>query len=133
MEVSQANRYITPTLQANLNLAISDVIRCLNAKMIFEAWEALQTLYDILPPDVHKEVKIKHDNIKRDFEASGNQCIAYEDLVTSHNEGMTVLNEHTRPFFREMYELLYKGGYLEKQSGPTTKVRGLDRISEALG
>lgn len=119
METAQAHRYITPTLQANWNLAISEVIRCLNSNLTYETWLALQTLYDILPPEIYKEVTVKHDMIEKEFLATATDSSSYEAQILSFNNGMNILRKHERTFFREMYELLYKGGYLEKKTGPS--------------
>ncbi len=133
METSQANRYITPTLQANWNLAISDVIRCLNADLIYEAWLALQTLYDILPPEIHKKVEKDYKKLKTTYEAHYTESTGYEAIVSTYFNGLETLRNETRPFFRLMYELLYGGGYLEKQAGPSTKVTGLSKLEQTLG
>ena len=122
MEASQPNRYITPTLQANWNLAIGDIIRCFNAGLIYEAWLALQTLYDLLPPEKpelkenYKIVRNHFINIKNNFESQATESASYEAIVTSFHNGLTILRKEMRPFFAEIYQLLYKGGYLEKRS-----------------
>ena len=116
MEATQTRRYITPTLQANWNLAIGDVIRCLNAGLIYEAWLALETLYNILPPDIYKKVVNDYQTIKKDFDSHGTDSASYEIIVESYDSGLATLREAVRPFFRKMYELLYEGGYLEKKA-----------------
>jgi len=130
METSQTRRYITPTLQANWNLAISDVIRCLNAGETYEAWLADQTLYGLLPPEredlkeIYTKVRKHYETIKKNLQSHATDSTSYQDVVTSYQNGLTVLTEHVRPFFQEMYELLYRGKYLETSTGPRIEKAG---------
>lgn len=125
-------RYIKPTLQANWNLAISEVIRRLNAGLTYEAWLAIETLYALLPPEERPKIKHKYETIKRELDGHATDSVGYEEILTSFTNSHAVLNKHIRPFFIEMYDLLYNGGYLREDAGPTTKLRGLKSIEDAL-
>jgi len=131
--MESARRYITPTLQANWNQAISEVIRCLNAGFYDAAWRAVGSFYLILPPTIRKKVKNQYENVEKDYDANATDSASYEEIVGSYNEGLATLKNKVPPLFMEMYERLYDGGYLENKAGPTTKVRGLDRMEEILG
>jgi len=82
---------------------------------IAETWKAIETLFCILPPKIHKEMREDYkDIIKKVNMATNGSSVDFLAMVESNNECCLILDEFAIPFFRRMYEALYKGGYLEK-------------------
>jgi len=89
----------------------------MNNTGIAETWRSIETLYMILPPKIFAEVKDDYERIvKRVNSVTNGSTVDFLAMVESNNECCLILEEFAFPFFRKMYDLLYKGGYLEKQS-----------------
>jgi len=89
----------------------------MNTMGIAETWRSIETLYMILPPTIFAEVEGDYKKIvKRVNSVTNGSTVDFLAMVESNNECCIVLEELAFPFFRKCYELLYKGGYLEKQS-----------------
>jgi len=117
LEASQRNRFILPTLQSNFNYAINEVLKRMNTVGIAETWRAIETLFTILPPKIYEVVETDYNDIvKKVNTVTNGSTVDFLAMVESNNECCIVLEELAFPFFRKCYELLYKGGYLEKQS-----------------
>ena len=87
-----------------------------------ETWKSIETLYMILPPTIFAEVEGDYKRIvKRVNSVTNGSTVDFLAMVESNNECCLILEEFAFPFFRKMYELLYKGGYLEKESYRLTK------------
>lgn len=116
MEISQTSRYITPTLQSNWNYAINEVLKRMNNVGIAEVWKAIETLYTILPPTIYEKAKAEYARIVNQVNnATNGSTVDFLAMVESNNEACLILEELAIPFFRKMYDALYKGGYLEKE------------------
>ena len=115
MEDSKRNPFVLPTLMSNFNYAVNEVLRRMNTMGIGEVWRAIETLHVILPPTIYDEVEDDYKRIvKQVNKASSGSSVDFLAMVESNNECCLILEEYAIPFFRKMYELLYKGGYLEK-------------------
>lgn len=115
MATVSSQRYILPTLQSNFNYSINEILKRMNNDGIGETWRAIETLFCILPPKIHKEVQIDYnDIIKKVNTVANGSTVDFLAMVESNNECCLVLEALAIPFFRKMYALLYKGGYLEK-------------------
>jgi len=100
---------------SNFNYAVNEVLRRMNTMGIGEVWRAIETLHVILPPTIYDEVEDDYKRIvKQVNKASSGSSVDFLAMVESNNECCLILEEYAIPFFRKMYELLYKGGYLEK-------------------
>lgn len=117
MESSSAYKYITPTLQSNFNYAIGEVLKRMNNMDIADTWQAIETLYTILPPKIFEQVQSEYKTIiAKVNKVNSGDSVDYMAMVTANNETKRVLGELAIPFFRRMYEALYAGGYLEKKT-----------------
>ena len=115
MEASKRNPFVLPTLQTNFNYVINEVLKRMNNLGIAETWRAIETLFCILPPTLHKEVEADYKNIVRQVNmATNGSTVDFLAMVESNSAACMVLDEFAIPFFRKMYESLYIGGYLEK-------------------
>jgi len=115
LEDSKRNPFVLPTLMSNFNYAVNEVLRRMNTMGIGEVWRAIETLHVILPPTIYDEVEDDYKRIvKQVNKASSGSSVDFLAMVESNNECCLILEEYAIPFFRKMYELLYKGGYLEK-------------------
>jgi len=99
----------------NFNYVINEILKRMNNTGIAETWRGIETLFCILPPDIHKEVREEYKNIVRLVnKVTNGSTVDFLAMVESNNSACLILEEFAVPFFRKMYELLYKGGYLEK-------------------
>lgn len=84
---------------------------------IAETWKAIETLYTILPPTIFDKVQTEYKSIiKQVNEANDGSSVDFPSMVEANKEACLILEELAIPFFRKMYSLLYKGGYLEKEA-----------------
>lgn len=117
MATTSSQRYILPTLQSNFNYSINEILKRMNNVGIGETWRAIETLFHILPPKIYSQVETDYkDIIKKVNAVTNGSTVDFLAMVESNHECCMVLEEYAVPFFRKMYELLYKGGYLEKES-----------------
>jgi len=115
MEASRKNPYILPTLQTNFHYVIGEILKRMNNLGISETWKAIETLFCILPPTIHKEMREDYTSIVKKVNMVTNlSSVDFLQMVESNAECCQILEEFAVPFFRRMYELLYDGGYLEK-------------------
>ena len=109
--------YITPTYQANLNVAWRDVIAALSNADYMHAWECLQTFFEcVAPPEVEKECLKEYEKLQRNFENSKVEGVdSFQTLANSFEACEQVLIAELRPFCRKVKLSLFAHGYLEKE------------------
>lgn len=114
------SRFITPTYQANLNSAIRDVIIRLNHGYVYEAWEALQTLFYMLHPDVQKDCEEKLKQIRTQLK----KILGDRDLDVAYTQAkqrrkiFRLLTTHNRELLGLIMKSLFEHGYLERKPKP---------------
>ena len=113
--MSSENHYVTPTYQSLLILGLDTVAKRLADKQIFEAWQALKTLYVELPPECQKECSKDFEAVKKKVTAirktkgfSYCEVKRYVDRVS-----YTYLAEANLKLFDIFKNSLFAKGYLE--------------------
>ncbi len=101
-EPSSQSHYLLPTYQAPLINAIQQVVIRFNSEgSVMGAWESLETLYSILPPDVHKSISSEYDRIKQRISYALKQRRNPDSLIQQMNseDAMTrILRVENHPF-----------------------------------
>ncbi len=107
--------WITPTYQANLNLAIHAVITALNEYNLLAAWQALRTLFAFCPKKVKEELKDEFVEAQR---ALDNILLKRSvDLITTQGTKQRSVNDYldkkVMELFEKLKDMLEEKGYLE--------------------
>jgi len=135
MSYDSGPKFVLPTLQANLNYAIGEVLQRLNTDGPYEVWVAIDTLCGILPPTVYENPEVSKDyKMINDYLNNGHDgsTTNYMDQRRRSQRILGFLHQHNRPYFRLVYKKLYEGQYLEKNMGIRTHETGVHKIGERL-
>lgn len=117
METTSGPRFITPTLQGTLIMALREAFVAYVKGDVFITWTVLDGLFKILPPDCYKECLDDYNKIVEELNQAKTN-IRQDDVTlrqaTITNQIARVLRRHNGAFFRKTYTSLFKGGYLER-------------------
>jgi len=128
--MSSGTHYVTPTYQSLLILGLDTVARRLADKQVFEAWQALKTLYVELPPECQKECSKEFEKVKNKLsEIQKTKGYSYYAISTYVNRAKLVyLSEANLNLFNTFKNSLFTKGYLEtaptKPRNPQPKTLG---------
>lgn len=136
MSQSDERHILQATYQSNLIHSISDVIFRMNSNDVFGTYNALETLYLLLPKDCHLEVKEIHDKeinklkiIERQTRAQ-DFAVRQMNLTNNKAEKLQVIN---KTLFKAYKDTLESHNYLDISRGrPPTKESSIQGIGAML-
>jgi hypothetical protein len=111
-------RTYQPTYQSVLINALNDVVNALNNGSSFDAWRAIKTLYDLLPPECSAECKPAYDEVYDGIGRIHADTRSGIDKVGANMKFRYYLGKYLAITNRKLLIVfknsLHKHGYLEK-------------------
>jgi len=118
LEKPQASPILTPTFQSVLNTNLLMATERLNNGTLFEAYEIIRTIIDMLKEEDRKplvENDVTHINAKIRIAMRIQSVDLYQTRRKQRGLIQNVLRQNVRPLFRKLMLTLHTQGYLEKQ------------------
>ena len=136
MSQSDERHILQATYQSNLIHAISDVIFRMNSNDVFGTYNALETLFILLPKECYLEVKPTHDKEIRIIQQIENKTRAQDYAVRQMNLTNTksqTLQTTNKILFKAYKDTLESKNYLDiTRYRPTTKESTIQNIGAKI-
>jgi hypothetical protein len=110
------------TYQEVIINALSRIVERMNVKDMTGCWEALRTLYSLLPPEVEKEVKDQYLKVLeglRDIKTRTKTFDIPSSVLKANFQTGKFLYMENRELLRLFKDSLYRHGYLERSFKPS--------------
>ncbi len=136
MSQSDERHILQATYQSNLIHAISDVIFRMNSNDVFGTYNALETLYILLPKECYLEVKPTHDNeiskLQQIEKSTRAQDFAVRQMNLTNTKSLR-LQAINKTLFKAYKDTLESHNYLDISRGrPPTKESNIQTIGASL-